>query len=435
MSDLRKVDSAPLLGSGLILMINTLVANLAGYGASWLVARQLSLEAVADFNLLTAFQASLTFLTLALMLTVTRYAAIKVVQHEPAQVLAMRHWLYTRSTITGFLMLLALILGAPLFDRLFQIQSAWPFVLLAVGMPVFLLSAVERGILQGLLRFDLYALSVQVEVWVKLVSFIAAVLLKWGANEFAAILSLSVIFGWLTAYRTTSILLKANKRLPFTEVALLMRTFIPLLVIYGSQIVINNSDLLLVKAYYSPLDAGRYAGLVLAGRVIFYGTWSISLTIFPIVARRHANHEPHIRLLYSALLLVGGMVFGATLIASIFSTQLIGLFLGAQYLTIAPLLGLYAFATSLYSVANVVVNYYTALDNTSGNYLVFIAGALQIVGIILFHATMTEVVLVQVVVMGLLLAALLIWHVDTRRKASITGSLIASESVVDLAAG
>ena len=277
-------------------------------------------------------------------------------------------------------------------------------------MPVFILISTERGILQGLLRFDLYAVTLQVEVWVKFAGLLAAAFLGLGANGSAATLSLSVICGWFVAREFAKRMLPIPAVQKFTEISLLGQDFGPLLVVYFSQVVINNSDLLLVKSYYPADEAGHYAVLVLIGRIIFYGTWSATFTIFPIVAHRKARGEPHVYLFYGAFGFVAIIALVATLMAGIFSNQLIASAFGSQYLAIAPLLWRYAVATSLYALANVIVNYHIALGKTYGTFFVLGGGLLQIVGIILFHKTLSEVVLVQIVVMVALLVVLLGWH-------------------------
>ena len=65
---------------------------------------------------------------------------------------------------------------------------------------------------------------------------------------------------------------------------------------------------------------------------------------------------------------------------------------GKQYLGIAPLLWLYALATSLYALANVVINYRLSLGMGRDTRFALAAGVAQILGIILFHQTLAQVV-------------------------------------------
>jgi hypothetical protein len=73
------------------------------------------------------------------------------------------------------------------------------------------------------------------------------------------------------------------------------------------------------------------------------------------------------------------------------------------------LLWLYAIATALYALANVVISYRLSIGDGFGSVLALVAGIAQTVGLLVAHATLQEIVLVQVIVMGALLVVLLGW--------------------------
>jgi O-antigen/teichoic acid export membrane protein len=76
---------------------------------------------------------------------------------------------------------------------------------------------------------------------------------------------------------------------------------------------------------------------------------------------------------------------------------------GEQYVSIAPLLWKYALATSIFAIANIFAYYFLSI----GKYIPVIVSAFlgltQIGLIILYHNTLEQVVLMQVLTMVLLL--------------------------------
>ena len=76
----------------------------------------------------------------------------------------MRRW----ALIAGLVLMLLFALGAPIWQRFFHTASFWPFVILAVGLPFYLMQGVDRGVLQGQTRFKLLSGSYQIEMWVRL---------------------------------------------------------------------------------------------------------------------------------------------------------------------------------------------------------------------------------------------------------------------------
>ena len=47
--------------------------------------------------------------------------------------------------------------------------------------------------------------------------------------------------------------------------------------------IINNSDILLVKHYFDPYNAGLYASLALIGRVVYFTAWMFVMLLLPKV--------------------------------------------------------------------------------------------------------------------------------------------------------
>jgi O-antigen/teichoic acid export membrane protein len=89
---------------------------------------------------------------------------------------------------------------------------------------------------------------------------------------------------------------------------------------------------------------------------------------------------------------------------------------GSQYLGVAHLLWLYALATSLYALANVVINYRLSLGMGRETRFAVAAGVAQVLGILLFHETLAQVVWVQVVVMATLFVLLLAYNFLSHKR-------------------
>jgi O-antigen/teichoic acid export membrane protein len=52
-----------------------------------------------------------------------------------------------------------------------------------------------------------------------------------------------------------------------------------------TQIIINNSDILLVKHYFNAYDAGLYASLALIGRIVYFVAWMFVMLLLPTVVQ------------------------------------------------------------------------------------------------------------------------------------------------------
>ncbi len=397
------------LGSvSLLLMVSMTVVNVGNYVYNLLLGRWLGPALFADVSLIVTLLLVLTFITASLQMTCARYSAIHAADGNIQAGAAVYRWL-TRVALGAGLAATALFtLGAPVWAAFFNTASTLPFILFGLALPFSMMQGVNRGVLQGQTRFVLLAITYQVEMWSRLLVGLLLVWLGFSVNGAVLGISLSFVFTWLAT-------LPAVKKMPLTgkieaSTRKALSTFmIPALVAQVGQILINNSDLLLVRHFFSPLEAGQYAALALIGRIVFFATWSVVTTMFPLAARRQQLGQPHRHLLWISFGIVAGVSLPILLGTLLFPVWIVQVLFGAAYLGISPLLWQYALATALYAMANVVVNYRLSLGMGRGTTYVIIAGSAQVVGISLFHQTLAQVVWVQVAIMVVLFTTLLVW--------------------------
>lgn len=315
----------------------------------------------------------------------------------------------TRWALIGGIVLFVLFaLASPLWMDFFHTQSIWPFVILGVGMPIFLIQSVDRGILQGQTRFRLLALTYQAEMWARLGLGLLFVAIGWSVNGAVGAIVLSFVATWLIA-RRANIGLRFNEPLPLADRQTVLRFALPVFVGLVGQILINNSDILIVKRFFLPEAAGQYAALALIGRIVFFATWSIVTTMFPIVVQKQQRGETHRHLLIMALGIVGVISTGIVLATMFVPSLIVTVLFGKAYLSIAPFLWMYAVATALYALANVIANYRLSAGHSGGNTLIALAGVAQVITLWLFHDSLAQVVWLQVLIMAALLSISLLW--------------------------
>lgn len=403
-----------MLGGGALLLASMTIVNAGNYLFNLVLGRWLGPTAFADLSLIVTLLLLVTLITATLQTISAKFAAVYSADGDQPQVARLQRWLGRRAWLAGLALGGALALGGPLWQQFFHTASYWPFVLLAVGLPFYFAQGVDRGVLQGQLRFGPLALTYQAEMWVRLAAAIAFVALGWWVSGAVAGVALSLVATWLVSRWALRPLLASPAaraaELPAGEQRAVATFALPVIGALIGQVLINNSDILIVKHFFAPEAAGHYAALALIGRIVFFATASVVAAMFPAVAQRQRRGEPHAQLLWYSLGLVlaaSAVIIAATLLAP---GPLVGMLFGAAYLPIAPLLWLYALATMLYALANVVVNYNLSASGRGGSWLTVLFGAAQVGGLWLFHGSLREVVLVQVYLMGGLFLALLAWN-------------------------
>lgn len=402
------------LAGGAVLFLSATLVNLGNYVFNLVLGRWLGPAAFADLSLAVTLTLMAALFTATLQTVAARFSATHTAAGAPALVAGVRRWLGRVALIVGLVMAVVFVAGAPGWQAFFRTASPGLFVLLGLGLPIYLVQGVERGVLQGQTRFGPLALSYQAEMWTRL--GLALVLVALGAGVDGAVLAVALSFAaaWALARRAGEGLPAAAPLPAEARRAVLAFGGSAAVALIG-QTLINNSDLLIVKRFFPPAEAGHYAALALIGRVVFFATWSVVTTLFPVVAQRHQRGEPHGHLLAWAMGLIVALS-APILVATLAAPEwiVLGLF-GPAYLSIAPLLWLYALATLLYALANVVIHYRLSTGVTGGSVFSLAAGLAQVAALWLWHDSLALVVVVQLGVMAGLTLALLAWELSLRR--------------------
>lgn len=405
---LSRLPGTELLTGSALLLASMTIVNAGNYLFNLLLGRWLGPAAFADVNLIVTLLLMAILITATLQTVSAKFAAAYTAAANLERVSGLRRWLGHWAWGIGAVNLIFFGFGAPFLQNFFHTRSAWPFVLLGLGLPLYLAQGVDRGILQGQKRFGLLAVSYQAEMWVRLLAALAFVALGWSVNGAVGGITLSLAATWLVA-RRVGVGLSRLSVLPAPDRLQIWHFAGPANAALIGQILINNSDILIVKHFFVAEQAGQYAALALIGRVVFFATGSVVAVMFPTVAQKQQKGEPHRYLLAISLGIVGVVSLGIIGLIAIVPELIISLLFGQAFLSIAPLLWLYAVATMLYAMANVVVNYRLSLGNGGGSALAVLAGLAQVMGLWFWHNSLLTVVMIQICIMAALLTILLMW--------------------------
>lgn len=119
-------------------------------------------------------------------------------------------------------------------------------------------------------------------------------------------------------------------------------------------------DVIIVRRYFPPLEAGLYSGITTIARIIYFVTASISGVLLASVKLKGDKGENRKLLLKSVLLisLIGG---GCLLVFSTFPSLITTILIGRKYLAYVSLLPVLSFSMLLTSVINLIFTYQIAL--------------------------------------------------------------------------
>nr|WP_241480015.1 oligosaccharide flippase family protein [Kordia jejudonensis] len=381
-------------------MLSGLLVNGGNYVYNLLLGRFLGPEKFADAAVLVTFLLVLSFVAMTFQLVTAKFSVL----FETSVFKAFASNMYKKSVLTGIVLGCFIIFFATELQLFFKTSTSSMFVAFGIGIPLYFIMSVNRGIFQGKQQLVSLSVTYQAEMISRLLITLA--LLYFLQIESSLIISFGILASFLCgllpfdfkniAWKSTNVLSKTQSKL--------VRNFFIITAFYElTQIIINNSDILLVKHYFESYDAGLYASLALIGRVVYFIAWMFVMLLLPTVVKLQKEGKNTVPILLKYVTYIGGIAAVIIISCVFFPTQIIHILFGESYLEIAPLLWKYALATGIFAISNIFAYYYLSLDKYIPVVLSGIFGMLQIVLVVFFHESLAQVVHVQIIAMVLLL--------------------------------
>ncbi len=383
-----------------LFMISALLVNGGNYLYNLLLGRVLGPEKFADAAIMITFLLVLSFIAMTFQLVTSKFSIV----FDDIVFKAFISNIYKKAIIVSVILGIVVVTYSSELQHFFNTKTEAMFIVFGIGVPFYFLMSVNRGVFQGKKQFNKLSITYQLEMVSRLL--ITLGLLYFLKIESSVIIAIgifcSLIFG-LIPFKKVRISFLERVSLDESQKKMVRNFFIITALYEFTQIIINNSDILLVKHYFEAHEAGLYASLALIGRVVYFIAWMFVMMLLPTVVQLKKEGKPtHLVLLKY----VGYISFISILIifsCFLFPKEVILILFGNDYLSIAPLLWKYALATSIFAVSNIFAYYYLSLDRYLPVVLSGLFGMLQIILILGFHKSLEQVVFVQIIAMLLLL--------------------------------
>ena len=397
-------------------MGSVIIVNGGNYLYNLLLGRILGPELFADAALLITFLLVLSFVAMTFQLATAKFSVL----FDNNLLSRFINLSYRYASLIGITLGILIIVFASDLQVLFKTGSARMFTLFGVGIPIYLIMSIHRGVFQGTKKFSELAITYQSEM----ISRLLFTLLMIYIVPFRPIISIAIgivisfIFG-LLPFKTKGISVFKSQTLPKKHSKHIIRFFMLTAFYELTQIIINNSDILLVKHYFEEYQAGLYASLALIGRVVYFVAWMFVMLLLPKVVQKQKDGEATTPILFMYVGYISILSVCIVLGCYVFPETVVNLMFGSAYIAIAPLLWKYAIATSLFAIANIFTYYFLSLDKYIPVIISGLLGISQLALIIWFHNSLQQVVIMQIIAMTFLLIIQLLYFFYQNNRNSL----------------
>lgn len=399
-SDNSKTLQSRIVSGSVVLLSGTTLAALLNFAYNLAIARFLG---PGGFGHATVVYTLLTLVSAATLAFQIIAAKVVVQQNSLEARSAAYRALHKLSWVCGLIIAVLLIAFQTSLNNYLNLPSPVLIDLLAVGAAFYVPLGTRRGYIQGEFGFRGLATNLVFEGAVRLGGSLIMVLLGTGVTGVIAANAVAMAASWMAIRPKLSG--HAASPVHFGGV---FRELTQAMVFFAGQQLINNYSIVLVKHYFFATEAGLYAAVAMVGRVIFTLAQAVVNSMFPVVAGTSAEERKNHSVLAISLLMVLGIGSVLSLALRVMPSHVWTLFFGARFVvtghySLSYLFALFGFATVIYSLSVVIITYEMSykIANTSWVQLAF-SGVL-IAAICRFHASLQQVILVQLVLLMVLL--------------------------------
>lgn len=307
----------------------------------------------------------------------------------------VRQWTNRILLISCPLFIILLVLRNPLAS-FFHLATPWPLILVGLALFVSVLSPVFGGVLQGMQAFILMGFPSLANGFVRL-CLCAFLVLAVAPNAVSGLSAHAA--GALCA---TALIYLFYRRLPQTGQADTItersdKYFWASLAAIFSFAILMNMDVVLVKHYFKdPADFGNYARASMIGKTIVFLVQPIAGAMFPKVVSRGNMADEHKFTYLKAVGMTGLIVIAGVLFCTIFpQVPLLILYRDhAPTIEMIALVRLVCWAMAPLGLVFLLMNFELAQHRLACVIPLALCAAAFVGGIVLFHNSLRQVVMV-----------------------------------------
>jgi len=373
------------------IFVASTLSNISAYLFHVYMGRHLS---PADYGILYTLLALLMMVSVpgtTIQTVITKYASHFKAHNQYGKIRFLFFHFLKKLSLYGGIGFLIFIAFSGHIARFQQIPTRTPVIIVGFILLSGVVSPVAGGIVLGLQRFNYLGWSMILGMFLRLISGIILVMIGFGVNGALSASIIGMFFAlFIISWPIRSLFQeKANERVDFKEI---YRYSAPVILTLLCFMILTNVDVVLVKHFFSPLEAGNYSAAALVGRIILFLPFSIVIVMFPKASELYAQEKDSSLILKKSLLYVGLLAGGATLAFFLFPRLPLFLLWGNRFQASTPLVGKFALAMTLFGLVNILFFYQLSIHRFRFLYLAGAFTLLQIIAITLFHNTLSQVV-------------------------------------------
>lgn len=397
---IQKLSSNALARNSAIVFVGSMVANVGSYVYHLLMGRLLGPAGYGELSSLLSILYIFTVPLLVGQTVLVKFVSQFKAHGEVGQTKSLFLSITKKALLISLIGIPIAWVSAPSITSFLHLPSVTLFMIVYVLFIVSLLSIVTTSMLQGYQKFLWLSILTAGSIIIKVI--ISVPFVRFGMIGVLAAAVVAAIIIYCLYFIPMKFVLRVKalpSKLTWQEaVGFTIPTLLCLLGITS----IYSTDIILVRHFFSPKEAGLYAALAILGKIIFYASSSVAMVLFPVLSERSAKGSETKKLVSTAI--IGVAAISAVLVMGyfLFPNFIVRMLFGNSYAGAGALLGEFGIFIAFFSVAYIVINACLGIGKTGIWIVPTICSIFQIVAIFFVHNAVNTVILIDIITSALL---------------------------------
>lgn len=356
-----------------------------------LIAHRLSPVDFAAFNSLLSLFLIFSAPLLTLQAVTAKFAAEFAARNEVNKIKTLFSRLLLKSLLFSLGTFFVFLVCAPRIASSLKIPSYGPVYMLMWLVAFAWILPVLLGGLQGLKKFNWFVFSSISGGGLKLILAFVFISVGFGISGALGGYLVATIVTILIAMVALRSFIVPKAQWAYVHFKEIYRYFFPLIISNLCFTGLVNSDMVLVKYYFSPEKAGLYSLSQMVGKIFLFLPMAISVVMFPHASSLNARAQDarpvlNKSLLYAASLCIAAIIFynlfpGLTLIVLTGKIHPESIFVGR----------LFSISMTCFALSFLLMNYFLSIKDLRFIKFIFIITGTQLLSIVIVHHSLAEV--------------------------------------------
>lgn len=403
-----------ILKGGLILFIGVNIVNFGNYLFNLLMGRYLGPSDYGSLVSLISLIAIIGVPATTIQTSVMKFSATFKAEKTENKINFLIKYLNKKILLFSLICLIVLIASSNLLSNFLNLSSIFPLIILSFSIVFLFLLPINRGVLQGIQDFKSLSINMGLEPIIKIIIGLVLVLVGLKLSGTMLAIFMSSILVYFISFTALKNILKSKPQ--EFDTSTFWKYSLPTLIGIFLMNMLTYIDVVLVKHFFSPQDAGLYSGLSTISKIVLYFSMPFVAAMFPKISDLHTKNEKHFPVLAQTFMIASIFSLAIMGFFMIFPTFSIGILFGKDYISASPYLGSLAFAMFLLILINVFFNYFLAIGEKKFLIFLFIFSILEIVLITHYHANFNQIINNLIISFGGLLFSLGLYYIYLKKE-------------------